>query len=365
VFSAGRIFYADSNGALVASTVDIAAGKVTGAPQVVADKVGRSPSTFYALFAVSENSTLVYSSSSFANRSELTWFDDAGKELGGVGSAGIVANPSISPDGRRVAFDSIGNKANNVDVWIFELQRNSSARFTFDPQEETNPVWSRDGGTIAYRLATSANQVRLKKADGLESDKGLPPLEDAVADIIPNGWAPGGREILCTLQDPNGTFASTLVLQPLDGGKRRPLAAFAASQTNGQISPDGKWLAYASNESGDWEIYVTTFPAAQGKWQVSRGGGSEPRWRGDSHAIFYLGPGQMLIETPVTTDGSFSTLAPRNLFSIRGRAPISNSDLFTYDVAPDGKRFLVNQYVKPERPAPLNILLHTASPPAK
>jgi Tol biopolymer transport system component/predicted Ser/Thr protein kinase len=365
VFSGGRIFYADSNGALVASTVDIAAGKVTGAPQVVADKVGRSPSTFYALFGVSENSTLVYGSSSFANRSQLTWFDDAGKELGGVGSAGIVANPAISPDGRRVAFDSIDNKANNVDVWIFELQRNSSARFTFDPKEETNPVWSRDGGTVAYRLATSANQIRLKKANGLESDKGLPPVEDAVADIIPNGWAPGGREILCTLQDPNGTFASTLVLQPLDGGKLRPLAAGAASQTNGQISPDGKWLAYASNESGDWEIYVTTFPAAQGKWQISRGGGSEPRWRGDSQAIFYLGPGQMLTETPVTTDGSFSTAAPRNLFSIRGRAPISNSDLFTYDVAPDGKRFLVNQYVKPEQPTPLTILLHAASPPAK
>jgi eukaryotic-like serine/threonine-protein kinase len=364
-FSGGRVYYVNNNGALAATTVDIAAGKLTGAPQVVAPKVAWSPSTYYALFALSENSTVVYSGSGLANRSQLTWFDAAGKELSRVGPVSVVANPAISPDGRWVAFDSTDYKANNVDLWIFNLQRNSSSRFTFDPKEETNPVWSRDGGTIAYRLPSNpGTQIRLKKADGQAPDKGLPPLvDDAAVDLVPNSWAPGNRDILCTLQEEKGT--SALVLQSVDGGKPRAFLAGAPSQTNGQISPDGKWVAYASNETGDWEIYVTTFPTAQGKWQVSRGGGAEPRWRGDSQAIFYIGPGQMLTESPVTTDGSFSTAAPRNLFSIRGRAPISDSDRFIYDVAPDGKRFLVNQYVKPEQPAPLTILLHAGRPPAK
>lgn len=202
MFSGGRIFYADSNDALVVSTVDIASGKVIGAPQVVADKVGRSPSTYYALFGVSENSTLVYGSGSFANRSQLAWFDDAGKELGGVGSAAIVANPAISPDGRRVAFDSIDNKANNVDVWIFELQRNSGARFTFDPKEETNPVWSRDGGTVAYRLSTGNDQIRLKKVNGLEPDKGLPPCRTPRRTSSPMAGRPAARRFsaLCRTQ---------------------------------------------------------------------------------------------------------------------------------------------------------------------
>src|SRR5438309_6489063 len=107
-------------------------------------------------------------------------------------------------------------------------------------------------------------------------------------------------------------------------GTSSPIAGGPASATHGQISPDGKWVAYASNETGDWEVYVTTFPGAAGKWQVSRGGGSEPRWRGDGQAIFYIGPHQMLTETAVSTDGTFSAAAPRDLFPIRARAPISS-----------------------------------------
>ena len=124
------------------------------------------------------------------------------------------------------------------------------------------------------------------------------------------------------------------------------------------ISPDGKFVAYSSDESGDWEIYVTTFPGAAGKWQVSRGGGTEPRWRGDGKEIFYLGPMGMLTGVPVSTVGTFSTGTPTPLFQFHGRAPISSTDVYSYDVTRDGKRFLVNRYVKPERVTPLTIVLH-------
>ena len=134
-----------------------------------------------------------------------------------------------------------------------------------------------------------------------------------------------------------------------------------ASETNGQISPDGKWVAYASNESGDWEIYVTTFPAASGKWQVSRGGGTEPRWRGDGKEIFYIGPKTTLTAVSVNSEGNFSTGNPTPLFHSQLRAQVSSTDLFNYDVSKDGQRFLVNRYAKPQQVAPLHIVLNAAA----
>jgi Tol biopolymer transport system component len=152
-----------------------------------------------------------------------------------------------------------------------------------------------------------------------------------------------------------------LVVVDMATGKMKPFVATKASETNGQFSPDGKWVSYASNETGDWEIYVTTFPGAQGKWQVSRGGGTEPRWRGDGREIFYIDPKGILTAVPVSTEGTFSAGSPSPLFPIRGRAPISSSDFFTYDAVKDGKRFLVNRYVKPDHVQPLTVVLNAAA----
>ena len=145
------------------------------------------------------------------------------------------------------------------------------------------------------------------------------------------------------------------------GGKKVPFLVTKASERNGQISPDGRCVAYASNETGDWEIYVTTFPNAVGKWQVSRGGGTEPRWRGDGKEIFYIGPKGTLTAVEVSTEGTFSSGGPSPLFQAHGRAPVSVSDLFTYDVAKDGKRFLVNRYVKPDHVQPLTVVLNATT----
>jgi Tol biopolymer transport system component len=175
-------------------------------------------------------------------------------------------------------------------------------------------------------------------------------------DIVPNSWSLDDKEILCTLQPAAG--GSGLVLIPASGGKIVPFLAAKADATNGQISPDGKWVAYASNESGDWEIYVTTFPTAAGKWQVSRGGGIEPRWRGDGKEIFYIGAGATLTAVPVSTERTFSTGNPTPLFQSQFRAQVSSTDLFTYDVTKDGQRFLVNRYAKPQQVVPLRIVLN-------
>jgi Tol biopolymer transport system component len=154
-----------------------------------------------------------------------------------------------------------------------------------------------------------------------------------------------------------GAAGSHLALIQASGGKIVPFLATKANETSGQISPDGKWVAYASNESGDWEIYVTTFPTAAGKWQVSRGGGTEPRWRGDGKEIFYIGARGTLTAVPVNSARTFSSGNPTPLFQSQLRAQISSTDIFNYDTTRDGQRFLVNRYAKPQQVAPLHVVL--------
>src|SRR5215831_8327607 len=168
----------------------------------------------------------------------------------------------------------------------------------------------------------------IKKAAGLEPNRTV--STTGHDDMVPNSWTPDDKQILCTLQPSAG--GSDLVLIDVSSGKKMPFLAGKASETNGQISPDGKWAAYASNETGDWEVYVTTFPNPAGKWQVSRGGGTEPRWRGDGQEIFYLAPASMMTSVPVSTLGAFSTGTPTSPFQFHGRAPISSTDQFSYDV---------------------------------
>jgi Tol biopolymer transport system component len=220
-------------------------------------------------------------------------------------------------------------------------------------------VWSHDGKTLAYRLGADGTGVFAKAASGLEREKKLFLIAGAAMDDIePNSWSADDRQILCRRQTDSGDY---LELLPAAGGEPTRLLNSKGSERNGQISPDGKWVAYASDESGSWEIYVTSFPGAAGKWQVSRGGGSEPRWRGDGKEIFYIAPSGMLMAVPVNGETTFATGQPTPLFQVRGRAPISSTDVFSYDVAKDGRRFLVNRYVKPEHVPPLTILLNAAN----
>ncbi|MGC2245122.1 MAG: protein kinase [Terriglobales bacterium] len=359
-YDAHHLFYADEQRQLVRLAFDPSSGAVTGSPVVVANAVGYQPSTYWTAFDVSQSGTLIYNTGVGAAQSALTWIDRSGKELAHIGDPAIQANPTLSPDGGRVAVDISDQKANNVDVWIESTSGVGNTRFTFDPAEEVTGVWSRDGKVLAYRGAEAeGTTLVLKSATGLEPAKKrmtLPP--SSMDDFLPNSWSLDDKEILCTRQTTLGEY---LELLPVAGGEPTRFLNGSGSATNGQISPDGKWVAYASDESGAWEIYVTSFPGAAGKWQVSRGGGTEPRWRGDAKELFYIAPNGVLTAVPVNAQGVFATGTPVPLFQIRGRAPISSTDVFTYDVAKDGKRFLVNRYVKPEHVPPLTILLNAGS----
>jgi Tol biopolymer transport system component len=359
-FDARNLYYADDQRQLVSMPFDVSAGTVSGSASVVANAVGFQPSTYWAAFASAQNGTVIYNTEVGAAHSALTWIDRSGKELGRINDPAIMDNPTLSPDGTRVALDISDEKANNVDIWIESTTGAGNSRFTFDPAEEVVGVWSHDGKTLAYRSAAATTpSLTLKAATGLERERRryiLPAT--SMDDIIPNSWSLDDQQILYTRQVTSGEY---LELLPVAGGEPTRFSTSKGSEANGQISPDGKWVAYASDESGNWEIYVTSFPGAEGKWQVSRGGGTEPRWRGDGKEIFYIAPDGMLTAVPVNGESFFATGTPAPLFQIHGRAPISSTDVFTYDVTKDGKRFLVNRYIKPEHVPPLTILLNAPS----
>jgi eukaryotic-like serine/threonine-protein kinase len=359
-YDAHHLFYGDDQRQLVSVAFDPSNGSVSGSTSVIANVVGFQPSTYWSAFAVAANGTLIYNTSVGAAESALTWMDRSGRELGRIGEPAIMANPMLSPDGSRIAVDISDEKANNVDIWIESTTGAGNSRFTFDPAEEVVGVWSRDGSMVAYRAAVANGlDLFLKRANGLEREKAiLSTPTTSMDDLVPNSFTLDDKQILCSRMTSGGNY---LELVPVAGGQPTRFLTSKGSEMNGQISPDGKWVAYASDESGNWEIYVTSFPAAAGKWQVSRGGGTEPRWRGDGGEIYYIGLSGMLTAVSVNGASAFVTGTPTPLFQIRGRAPISSTDVFSYDVAKDGKRFLVNRFVAPEHVAPLTILLQTAT----
>jgi Tol biopolymer transport system component len=362
-YANGYLFYVDEKKSLRATAVDVSKETTLAEPQAVAEQVGYQPSTYWGAFAVAENGTVVYNATAGAALSVLTWYDRAGKELGRVSDVGVLANPTLSPDNSRVTVDIADVKASNVNIWIEDLKHGTNSRFTFDPGEDVSGTWSRDGTLVAYRAQTYHVHIYLKQAQGLEPAKSIFEVggigTGVTDDIVPNSWSLDDKEILCTLQP--GAGGSSLALIPASGGKIVPFLATNASETSGQISPDGKWVAYASNESGDWEIYVTTFPTAAGKWQVSRGGGTEPRWRGDGKEIFYIGARGTLTAVPVNSAGTFFSGNPTPLFQSQFRAQVSSTDIFNYDITRDGQRFLVNRYAKPQQVAPLHVVLNATA----
>jgi len=366
-YANSEVFYLDDKGALVAVSYKPYDDRVSGKPRIIAERVGMNPSTSWAAFTVSENGTLIFHSGAGAPLSQLIWVDRAGKELGKVGEPGIIANPFISPDQTRITFDLADRRENNVDVWTYNLQNGTSARFTFDPAEETTGVWSRDGKIIAFRNNSTLESLRLKNSNGLERDIGLAKNPPGTTDLLPNSWSPDNKYILANLEASNGGFSLVLVSVP--DGKITPLlegkgsALQGGGKATGQISPDGKWVAYESNETGEWEVFITTFPTAGGQLQVSRAGGRQPRWRGDGKEIYYLDPHGTLIAVPVTTDPGLSTGPASLLFATYSRPYVSSTDLFTYDVSNDGKRFLVDRYYRPAAIPPLNIVLNATAEP--
>jgi eukaryotic-like serine/threonine-protein kinase len=340
---------------LMAQSFDAKGMHVTGEPFSIAEEVQYFPQHYGALFSVSENGVLLYQARSTSGVSQLVWFDRSGKEMGSLGAPANQANPRISQDGKRVALDIIDPQIGNMDIWIYESSGGVATRFTSDPAFEADPIWSPDGSRIVFFSNRKGGpDLRQKSSSGAGSEEVVLHSESSK---YPTDWSPDGRFILYRAFDAKTNLE--LWVQPF-GGDRRPIpflkARFGADL--GQFSPDGRWVAYASNESGKWEIYVAPFPGPGSNWKVSSAGGSEPRWRRDGKELFYLAPDEKLMAVEVKEGSTFSADAARPLFQTRRREHISSNDLFSYDVSADGQRFLVNTDIGEVTSPPLTVVLN-------
>ncbi len=335
----GAILF-QSGGTLLAQPFDLRRLETTGEAVPLAEQLGSYIGFGY--FAASDNGILAYRDGASGGTTQLGWFDRQGKRLGVVGTAHNYRGPAslaLSPDGTRVA--AARTDGNNFDIWLTAFSRASDTRFTFDPASDLNPVWSPDGNRIAFS-SDRAGQFDLYQnaSNGAGQDQLL--FKSDHVKVVED-WSRDGRFLLYYDVDPK--TKSDLWVLPMDGassgekqGGRKPVPFLRTDfdEQNAKFSPDGHWVAYQSDESGRNEIYVRPFPAADGggKWTVSQGGGTQPRWRGDSKELFYLAPDGNVMAVPVST--SVDGFQPGTLAALFKGPP--NAD--GWDVSADGKRFL-------------------------
>jgi eukaryotic-like serine/threonine-protein kinase len=344
-------------GTLVDQPFDAAKGALSGeampiAQQVTADALG------YATFSASESGTLVYRTGAANTKTQLTWLTRNGQPAGTVGPPGVYRNPALSPDGTRLAVEETDPQSRTQDIWLFDLGRGIKSRFTFDPGNDIYPVWSPDGTRVVFASDRTGGQFNLfqKPANGAADEELLAKSLDPMA--APYSWSPDGRYIVFR----SGT-TSTSILSLAGDRKAQPLLSSDSSvQVYAQVSPDGRWIAYSSNESGINQVYVRSFPVPGGKWQISQDGGTFARWRGDGKELFYYGADGRLFAIPVDGDTAVKLGNPTPLFDAHMlNGPNNGVGIrHQYDVSRDGKRLLLNMTVDDAPPTPITVVLNWA-----
>ncbi len=327
---------------LMAQAFDADKLEIKGDAVPLAEQAVRNPLNGRAMFSVSENGVIALRTGDLA-LNQLMWFDRTGKQLGTATARGNYNTPSLSPDEKRVAVSRVDFQTITAyDIWLIDLARSTQIRLTTDPASDTNPAWSSDGSRIAF-VSTRGGMTSIyqKSSSGAGAEEAL--VTSKELKISPD-WSPDGRFILYAQLNPKTNV--DLFLLPLSGERKpEPFLQTNFIEAQGRFSPDGRWVAYISNETGQFEVYVQSFPAAGGKVLVSTGGGAQPQWRGDGKELYYYAPDRKLMAVEVSGEGStFNVGFARPLFEIRvGGAGIDRGfpGLGYYTAARDGKRFLV------------------------
>ena len=301
----------------------------------VAEDVQYFANFAHAVFSASDQGLLAYQTGRGGGQTQLTWLDRSGKPAGAVGAPGNLQNPQLSHDGRRVAVSVLESQGTG-DVWIYDLERNTPTRFTFDPANDGAPVWSRDDSRIVFSTSRKGpGDLYLKDSAGTANEE---PLLVSGAFKVPTDWSPDGRVLLFQANDPRAKTIWDLWTCSIADRKVTPFLQTPFNEVLGRFSPDGGWVAYTSNESGKEEVYVVPFPGPGGKWQVSTAGGRVPRWTRNGREIVYQAPGDEIMAVEVSLAPTFQAGIPRALF----KANLQRPPGWQFDVTPDGERFLVN-----------------------
>jgi eukaryotic-like serine/threonine-protein kinase len=347
-YSDGYLLYSrDSD--LFAQKFDLSRLELSGPALPVARNIQYDTFFEAGAFTASTNGILVYAASGTGVNSELTWMDRSGNAVGVLGEPDQFQAQSISPDGQRVVVDVKPSVAREK-IWIYDVDRGT--RVPLDPGESgpalNNPVWSPDGKQVAYRNTVGkATAICVRASDGSGQEKQIG-RDDGV--FTTEDWSPDGRYLVVDASKFLGpqNWHDTLQVRRVDGDRKPELEIDNAS--GGHFSPDGRWLAYSDETSG--QLYVTPFPGPGGRIAVSSAGGIDPRWRGDGQELYYVADDYSLVSVGVReSPQEFRVLSSHTLFRLQ-----LPSGAGFYDVTRDGKRFLINTRTHKEQAAPLTLV---------
>ncbi len=343
------------DGALMAQTFDSKTLRVSGEAETIAPRLGTVQGANISYrrrnFAASENGLLVYDPHIDRQRTQLVWVDRNGKTINVLAQLDNVSVPSLSPDESRIVVARKDLANNNNDLWLTDSLGNNPVRFTFDPGSDLQGLWSPDGQRVVWNSTRNGSFDLYEKEVSSNGKDTL--LLRSEHPKFPMDWSRDGRFLLYRQINPE-TNHDIFVLPTAGDGKPFPYLQTPATENGGAFSPDGNWIAYNSDESGRFEVYVESFPTHGGKRQISPAGGSGPRWRADGKELYYYSFDGRLMTVPVTGGGaSLTTGTPTVLFSFR---PTGVIFLPSYAVARNGQRFLLSAIVDSDARAPLSVV---------
>lgn len=349
----GYLFYLDQS-TLMARPFDARALRFTGPASPVAQNVGVYGGPNYGYFSVSAaGGMLVYQAVPSESTNEMVWFNRAGQKLGVVGQPGIHSTPALSPDGTRLAV-GVGEEQKR-DIWVYDLKRGTASRLTFNPADDVNPAWSAHGDQILFSSTRSGLwSIYEKAADGLGSTQPVFQSQQSAAAL--DDLSTDGRYAM--YDTAAGLPTTQLFALPLFGD-RKPVAVVQGNFGAGsaQFSPNGRYVAYNSNETGREEVYVQTFPQQAGRWEISTAGGIQPMWRRDGKELFFLTPDEKLMAVDVNTaSAAFQAGIPRELFQPKLVPTYYWRNI--YVPALDGQRFLMITPVGQDTPEPITVVVN-------
>ena len=338
-YASGHVLF-NRDGTLMAQPFDLRLLRPAGDSFPLSDLVA-SEGSRYASFAISDAGVLAYArgATNLQGAGQLRWYDRTGKVLGTLGDPGNYGSVALSPDERRVAVSLLGGSPPNRDIWIIDASRGVTSRLTFDPSLESDPVWSPDSARVVFLALGRRGQsgLRVKPAAGTADDEPLLAVADTANPTFPTDWSPDGQFIAYETLTTVVNRADVWIL-PLTGDKKPfPFVEGPGAQANPAFSPDGRWIAYSSDESGTAQVYVQPFPPTGGRFQVSKVAGRQPLWRGDGKELFFLAAGTIMAAAIDTTRG-FQAGVPQTVFAGSGVAGVGRRQ---YAVTRDGKRFLM------------------------
>ena len=351
--STGHLVFA-RRGALLAQKFDPRLLESIGDPFQVAEHV-----MDFSRAGAAENGTIVYRTAAGSRQRQFRWFDRLGKDLGAAGDPAdlYLGMPSISPDGRTLAFST--DVGGNDDVWLLDLMRGVASRFTSAPGNDVFPVWSPDATRIVFSSTRikGAHDIYQKTVLGAAAEDLLLATSE---DKVVTDWSPDGGYILYFTYD-SKTQHNIWALPVTGERKPVPVVQTEFEERSGQFSPDGHWIAYQSNESGKFEIYLQPFPGPGPKLRISTSGGAEVRWRRDGKELFYVALDGQLMAVPIRLPGAGSTVqagAPMPLFLTHMPRAVDHLDGQQYVVSPDGQRFLINTIPIEQSTPPIGVILN-------